>query len=303
MLLQLADIVLNRFVDRLLADVRRKAGLRCDEIVARKLARVLSLMPRGELEHWVTTVETVDADHPEWLNLIEALTVHETYFFRDADHHAHLHRRILPALIAARRQCRQLVLWSAGCATGEEAYSLAILVLEALVDQGEAIKTATGIETPWRIEVVGTDISRPALRRARNAIYDTGPMGAFRDLPQRYRCWFCPSGQAEGTALFRVRDDARRIVRFARCNLVLDDLPLPRADLISCRNVLIYFDDDARSKVQHRLISGLADDGWLLLGSTDRLIETARFERWPGHRAMAYRQHQPAEGILPPITT
>ncbi len=285
---------LESLVRRLLDDVRRKAGIRHDRPLERKLTRILSAMPLAVLELWVAQVEAADPDSPDWLSLIENLTIHETYFFRDPQHHEHVRRRVLPALIAARRPERRLRLWSAGCASGEEAYALAILTLEALADSGEARRGTDGIVTDWDVAVLGTDISRIAMRQARHGCYGEEGMGPFRDLPAAYAPWFVPLvGQAAPCR--RVREDARRLVRFERHNLMgarpPEGAPTDHGfDLVSCRNVMIYFDDESRDRAMRGLMAAVAADGWLTLGATDRLPEGASFERVHGDRAVAYRR-------------
>ncbi len=289
---------LEALARRLLDDVRRKAGIRHDRPLERKLTRILAAMPLAVLESWVEQIEAAAPDSPDWLSLIENLTIHETYFFRDQPHHEHLRRHVLPRLIADRRDARALRLWSAGCASGEEAYGLAILALEALADAGAARRTDEGIVTEWTLDVLGTDLSRIAVRQARNACYGDEGMGAFRDLPAAYADWFVPlAGEAESWR--RVRNDARRIVRFERHNLMDSAPPDSGFDLVSCRNVMIYFDDDSRDRALRQLIGAVAPDGgWLTLGATDRLPEGAPFERHRGERAVAFRRKPGGEGAL-----
>ncbi len=287
---------LESLTRRLLDDVRRKAGIRHDRPLERKLARILSAMPLAALESWVGLIEAAPSDSPDWLSLIENLTIHETYFFRDRPHHDHLRRHVLPALIGGRRHGdRALRLWSAGCATGEEAYGLAILALEALADLGEARRTDYGIVTDWRVDVLGTDLSRVAVRQARNASYGGEGLGPFRDLPAEYAGWFVPL-EGESALYRRVRADARRVVRFDRHNLMDAAPPEPGFDLVSCRNVMIYFDEDSRDSALRQLTGAVAADGWLVLGTTDRLPEEAPFDRHRGDRALAFRRRPAVSG-------
>ncbi|MFD1623072.1 CheR family methyltransferase [Azospirillum griseum] len=292
---------LEALARRLLDDVRRKAGISHDRPLERKLTRILSAMPLAVLELWVAQIEAADPDSPDWLSLIENLTIHETYFFRDPQHHEHVRHRVLPALIDARRSERRLRLWSAGCASGEEAYGLAILALEALADAGEARRGTDGVATAWEVAVVGTDISRIAVRQARHGCYGEEGMGSFRDLPAAYASWFVPL-VGEAAPCRRVREDARRLVRFERHNLMGNAAPDGRSaddafDLVSCRNVMIYFDDDSRERAMRLLIGAVAVDGWLVLGATDRLPDGAPFERVHGDRAVAYRRRSDKAGV------
>lgn len=290
-----SDGVLAALTRRLLADVRRKSGIRHDRPLEHKLCRILESLPLAVLEEWVRTIEAAAPDSPDWLSLVETLTVHETYFFRDLPHHAHLRTTVLPLLIRQRLATgeRALRLWSAGCATGEEPYSLAIVALEALADLGEGERTDYGLITPWTLDVLGTDISRPAVRQARNAVYGGEGLNAFRELPIHYARWFVPLEGAE-KGYSRVRADARRPVRFAQHNLMDAAPPEDGFDLVSCRNVLIYFDEDSRRAAQRQLVQGVRPGGVLVLGTTDKPAEPARFERLKGDRAIAYRLGTPA---------
>ena len=285
-----APATIAALVRRLLADVRRKSGIRHDRPLERKLEKILASMPLDALEQWVRVIEAAAPDSPDWLSFIENLTIHETYFFRDIPHHAHLRRTVLPALIEARRTRgeRSLRIWSAGCATGEEAYSLAILALETLTDLGEAERSDAGIHTNWTVEVLGSDISRLAVVQAKNACYGGEGLGPFRDLPPEYAAWFVPLDGAEA-GYRRVRADARRLVSLHRHNLMAAEPPDTGFDLVSCRNVLIYFDDDSRRTAQRLLASAMIPGGALVLGTTDKLCEPDRFETLRGERAVAHR--------------
>jgi chemotaxis protein methyltransferase CheR len=185
---------------------------------------------------------------------VEALSVSETHFFRIRAQFEALAERVLPALLVARRGTRRLRLWSAGCSTGEEAWSLAILV-ERLVPPG------------WDVTVLGTDVDEAALERARRGVY--GPR-SFREAPGWVRSeWFRPT--ADG---WEVDSRLRRRVRFAALNLATDAYPSPASgtdgiDLLLCRNVLIYFTPDARARTAARLSRCLAPGGWLAMAPAE----------------------------------
>ena len=182
--------------------------------------------------------------------VIEALTVNETSFFRDAATFARLRDEILPSLMAARRHEKRLRIWSAGCASGQEVWSLAIL-LEALPLQG------------WTVDLVGTDMSGAAIRRAESGLYSQ--FEVMRGLSEEDVARYFPA-QEQG---FMVSERLRRMARFRAFNLLdsfgwLDDL-----DLVLCRNVLMHFDRGQRLSVLERLAQTLAADGVLVLGETE----------------------------------
>ena len=285
----------HRVMQRLARDVERVCGLEIGEMMAAKLARVLSSVAIAELDAWVTQLHLLPGDSPEWLSLIESLTVHETFFHRDRAQLALL-ADILPQLVeaAASDGRHQLRLWSAGCATGEEAYTLAILALRALRDAGLADGTPDGeivCRAPWRVDVLGTDISRLVLTRARAATYSTEGLSAFRDLPRELQRFFpvLPKERETGEAELRgVLPSVKQLVRFRQFNLVAGSPPETGFDVILCRNVLIYLTKLARVEVQSMFRQALRPGGYLLLGPTDALAEPAAYRpRW-GAAAVAY---------------
>ncbi len=200
----------------------------------------------------------------EWARLEAEITVGETFFFRYAEQFQALRERILPALIAARASERTLRIWSAGCSTGAEPYSLAILVRELL---GEALPD-------WRISILGTDISTDALATARAAEYGRW---ALRTMPLEERLRYftrlppAPGIRREGG--YALRPEFRALVRFERGNLLTLTEPAAAAgeafDLILCRNVLIYFEARTVAAVVRGLGRRLRPDGWLLLGHAE----------------------------------
>jgi chemotaxis protein methyltransferase CheR len=210
--------------------------------------------------------------------LIEALTVGETYFFRHRPYFDLLEREVLPQLIAERRQTRQLRLWSAGCATGEEAYSLAILVRRLLPDLDD-----------WHVSILATDLNHTFLAQAREGLYGEW---SFRGADEGFKAAnFTPEGRR-----YRIRPEVARLVRFAQLNLAADGYPSPadgiaNLDLILCRNVLIYFASDLSSRIVARLRAALVPEGWLVLGPSDALPGLlSGFEPHAGHDAILYRR-------------
>lgn len=185
-------------------------------------------------------------------DLVAEVTVGETYFFRDAPQCRVIRERILPELLGSRPG-RPLRIWSAGCATGEEPWTLSILHAE------------TGAPEPARI--LGTDLSRPALARASRARYGRWALRGLtpEDVARYFRASHCG---------FALRRDLMGDVEFRYLNLVEDTYPslasgISGMDLILCRNVLIYFDARTAEQVVRRLMASLAPGGWLLLGASD----------------------------------
>ena len=194
----------------------------------------------------------------------EAVTVNETSFFRDARVFDHFTNTLLPGLLARRGESRRLRLWCAACSTGQEAYSIA-MVLDEL---GLA---AAG----WSVDLVATDLSREAVTRAEEGRYDALEMARGLSEDQRSR-WFRQEGEH-----WTVAPHLRRMVDFRVFNLLdsygwLDDL-----DFVFCRNVLIYFDHTARVSVLERMTETMAEDGVLLLGDAE-IADHGVLEALPG---------------------
>src|SRR5262249_11865871 len=239
--------------------IDQRFGLRATDHLARALDEaVAALAADAECASPQALYEAFAAGS-RW-DLLEALvgqlTVGETHFFRVAPQIEALQRVVLPELIQRRAAQRRLSIWSAGCSTGEEPYTLAILVREQL-------PAARG----WDIQILATDVSHPALQAARHATYGEW---SFRDTPSRVRTQdFTPVGKR-----WRLSDSIRRMVRFAHLNLAADVFPSPAPtgptrDPIVCRNVTIYFSADATRRLYARFADALVPEGWLVLGPSD----------------------------------
>ncbi|BCO32693.1 methyltransferase PilK [Thiohalobacter sp. COW1] len=190
---------------------------------------------------------------PEWAILIDRLTVHETRFFRDPDALRLIETRLLPGFVADSR--RSLQAWSLGCASGEEAYSLAMLLDHAL-PAGSAP----------RFGITATDISRPALAAARQGEYARRRLDG---IPETYRRHYCETVSEQR---FRIAPRLRRRICFSPLGIAdLERFPLDGFDLVYCQNVLIYFDRSERHGILDRLADRLAPGGMLVLAPGDVL--------------------------------
>jgi chemotaxis protein methyltransferase CheR len=277
---------------RLLGHIEAHAGLRVDETVEAKLRAALSSVGLVELSNWIVGLEALDRDHPDWLTLLESLTTNETYLFRDWPQLELLRAKGLEPLMAARQARPVLKLWSAGCSSGEEAYSLAILALEAMVAAGAAKETLHEIELkpPWSLDVLGTDISPIMLVQARNRVYSTGSLSAFRVTPHAFLRFFPRTEGEAGHRSRLVRPDIARHVRFEQSNLMLARRQQPSFDVVACRNALIYFTPQSRKIAQAHIEAAVRPGGFLLLGPTDTPPDSRRFETIWGDRAVIYRR-------------
>lgn len=279
---------------RLLGHIEAHAGLRVDEAIQAKLRDALASVGLVELGNWIVGLEALPRDHPHWLTLLENLTTNETYLFRDWPQLELLRTKGLGSLLAAgARQSRgSLRLWSAGCASGEEPCSLAVLALEAMVAAGGAAEKLheIALAPAWSLEVVGTDISPIMLVQARNGIYGTGSLSAFRDTPRPLLRFFPRADGEAGNRSRLVRQDIRRHLRFEQGNL-MQPRPQPGTfDVVACRNVLVYFAPQSRRIAQAHVEAAVRPGGFLLLGPTDTPPDSRRFETIWGDRAVIYRR-------------
>lgn len=216
---------------------------------------------------------------------IASLTVPETYFFRNQPQFEALEQRILPELIERRRDLRRLRIWSVGCASGEEPYSLAMLLRRVLPDLAA-----------WDVKILATDLNRGLLEKAQRGLYTAW---SFRDTPPDIQTqYFTPRGSQ-----FELSPQVRGQVTFAYLNLADDSYPSAltdtlEMDLILFRNVLIYFGEEMARRVIDRLYDALAAGGWLLVGHAEPSI--ALFSRFTTHsfpNAIVYQKQVAAAAV------
>lgn len=218
--------------------------------------------------------------------VIDAITVKETRFFRDQGCFEAIAEYVLPRcaglLDGAGKPHRRVRIWSAAGSTGQEAYSLAMLAIEFAEANAAALKDAV----PFN--VMGSDISEDAVNYAKAGHYSDAE--SHRGLSaERLRCFF----RRHGTARWSVTDAVRRLVQFRMFNLLRSPESLGPFDLILCRNVLIYFDDATRRRVIRGLYGALADGGWLVLGSAESLYGLDhQFETIVRGKTILYRKAQ-----------
>lgn len=287
----------SRFLHQLLTLILAKTGIDMEASQRGKMAKVLAGIPDERLAGWVRGLEAAAPDDPEWMSFIETLTVHETYFFRDPGQLAFIGSQVLDRLVesAKRRGRFEIRCWSAGCSTGEEAYSLAIMIVMALKEAGEAEISPFGaihIDPKWRISVLGTDLSRLVLRRARDGTYPDFAMGSFRGMPAGYASFFEAVAQDRdsGIPYRQVRPEIRALTGFEPFNLNGPEPPARDLDLVLCRNVLIYFDETAKERVQWMIHGALRPGGHLALGATDVLKHPELFKPCWGPSTVLYQK-------------
>lgn len=234
------------------------AGLRFDNsalrLFQRRLASRLPLHDLKTYRDYARLLQFGAQAEAELAAALDLLTSGETYFFRHEEQLRLLAEQILPALAVANASTRRLSVWSAGCSSGEEVYTAAILLHES------------GLFNGWNVRVVGHDLSHERIEHARQGCYF---QGAFRSTDERIKkAYFHEAGR-----IWQVHDGIRRLCQFAPFNLLgkSHDALVGRVDVILCRNVLIYLDERARARVIENLYERLAPGGYLLLGHSESL--------------------------------
>ncbi len=227
-------------------------------VAGRLMRRLKTLGLRSYHEYYR---RATSGDQRELCHLLDALTTHETRFFREPAHFEFLTQRGLPELLGRRRS--RLRAWSAACSTGEEPYTLAMVL-------ASEVPRESGVD----LELLASDISNRVLEHARRGVY---PIERAVDIPPALLKRFMLRGVGGQIGKMRVTPELRTLVRFEPFNLNTPDWPpSPPFDLIFCRNVLIYFDGPTRARVVERLLDRLAPDGYLFLGHAESLAGVER---------------------------
>lgn len=207
---------------------------------------------------------------------IDALTTNETFFFRDFHPFEALRRFILPALLEQRAEAKRLTLWSAACSTGQEPYSLAMLLLEHFPQL-----------VNWKITILATDISTTVLKLAQEGKYSQFEIN--RGLPASYLVKYFTK-QAEKWC---VKDEVRRMVEFRPMNLIQPWTVMPPLDIVFIRNVMIYFDTETKKTLLRRIRNCLLPHGFLFLGTAETTINLdLSYEPVTFGKSVVYRPQQ-----------
>jgi chemotaxis protein methyltransferase CheR len=246
---------------RMLTDkVLRERGFGCASYKERCLRRRIAVRMRARGVHtYEDYARVLDRDALEYDRLLDALTINVTRLFRNPQVFAAMAERVIPELWSSTAS--RLRIWSAGCSSGEEAYSLAVLLHQHAVARGETGRLG-------RVDILGTDVHGPSLAAAAEAAY---PAIAFSEVPAAVRAMYFSDGPP-----YRVARELRRLVRFAPHDLLREPPPGSGFALIACRNVLIYFDRASQERLFEAFHAALAPDGFLVLGMVETLFGDAR---------------------------
>ena len=236
--------------------VYRAIGLNCELYKEKCLRRRLAVRMRARGTHtYADYAAVLRADKAEYARLLDTVTINVSKFFRNPEVWEFLRETVLPPLFHARSA--RIYAWSAGCAGGEEPYSIGMLFQEYAEQHGTSAD---------KLRVLGTDIDKEVLATAARAEYSTF---AMTDISQAAReRWF------EEGPVYRLRPEARRNVRFAELDLIKDTFP-QKQNLIFCRNVIIYFERSLQEQLFARFHEALAPGGYLVLGKVEAMFGRA----------------------------
>ncbi|MBH5391677.1 CheR family methyltransferase [Bradyrhizobium diversitatis] len=217
-------------------------------------------------------------------DVVEAMTTNETFFFRDKVPFDHFRDHIMPEIIKARANRRSVRIWCAAGSTGQEPYSLAM----CLKEMGAAL-------TGWRVEIIATDLSQEVLEKARAGIYSQ--FEVQRGLPiQMLVKYFKQTGET-----WQINPELRAMIQHRQLNLLHDFAQFGTFDVIFCRNVLIYFDQDTKINIFNRLARQIEPDGFLVLGAAETVVGlTDTFRPIPERRGL-YKPNDPRAAAAKPV--
>jgi len=242
--------------------IRDHCGIFFDDgskfLLERRLSRRLKLHHLKDFRAYYRLLLYDKQKEEELTAVIELLTVNETFFFRERNQLKAFSDEILPEIRETKREKKRLRIWSAGCSTGEEPYTIAMLILEYGRLQG------------WDIDILGSDINQRVLAAARRGVYRKN---SFRTAEPH----FSQKYFTEEDGSFAISEDVKRLVSFSCLNL-LDPFKvrfMGQMDVIFCRNVMIYFDHAARKKVVDNFFQNLVEGGYLLLGHAESLMNVS----------------------------
>jgi chemotaxis protein methyltransferase CheR len=248
-------------------------------------SRLIPLARRGGLGGIAELVQKIKSGADALTSdVVEAMTTNETFFFRDKIPYDHLRETILPAMLQARASRRSLRIWSAASSTGQEPYSIAM----CLKEYGAAL-------AGWRIEILATDLSHAVLEKSKAGIFSQ--FEVQRGLPiQMLVKHFTQLGD-----LWQINADIRAMVQHRQLNLLQDFSHLGSFDVIFCRNVMIYFDQDTKVGIFERLTKVIEPDGILTLGAAESVVGISdAFKPYPERRGL-YRPN-PSRAARPGAT-
>lgn len=240
-------------------------------------SRVTPVMQRAGMTELGELVRALEAGRLPNLaeEVVQAMTINETYFFRDRFPFDTLRQTIFPKLIIARAQQKKIRIWCAAASTGQEPYSIAMIVEEL-----------SPCLANWKVEILATDLSQAVLTTAKNGLYSQ--FEVQRGLtPEQVRRHFTPVGH-----MWKLKDSVRGRVQFKSFNLLDNYNALGTFDVIFCRNVLIYFEPERKADVLNRMTRHLTPDGLLAIGASESVIGlNTKLKPHPQYRSFLFQSN------------
>ena len=276
------QVYANDRLDQLSTLIAEQTGL--DTFSEHHRARLIEIMQHEDVQNlstYIIHLKQFDNQHPIWQSLLSDLVIGETYFMRDDAQIAALRTQILPEMVNRRRKAHnnRLSIWSVGCSTGEEVYSLAILLSEVLPDVQQ-----------WDIKITGIDINATAIEIARQGVYKAW---SFRSTDATWRQRYFSRIDSHH---YKIRADIAAMVSFRQGNVMQQQSEAQ--DLVLCRNVLMYFVSNQRQLAEQALTDAVAPNGWLVLSSIETLYHVKNnFQTQHLGETIAFQKKQAATPI------
>lgn len=226
-------------------------------LVYNRLAKRIRFLEMNSFSEYLKFVKA--QGEAEFVHLINAITTNLTFFFRENHHFEYLANTIIPSLLEKNRASKKIRIWSAGCSTGEEPYSIAVVLKET-------------VPSDWDARVLATDLDTNVVQTAQDGVYKIDRLKGVSE--SRVKRWFMKgSGNREG--FVKVKSDLQQIIDFGQINL-MNEWPIKETiDVIFCRNVVIYFDKTTQAKLFDRYANLLTDNGHLLVGHSESLYKVS----------------------------
>jgi len=247
---------------RLSAFIYQKLGIKISDskrtMLQGRLTKRLRALKLPSIEDYCDFLFSEQGEQIEYVHLFDAVTTNKTDFFRENGHFDYLTTQVLPQWQSSHRNGRRFRIWSAGCSTGEEPYTMA-MVLDDYAQR----------HSGFDFEIIATDISTRVLDHAKTAIYH---QDRIIPIPQPLRTRYLLKHKEPGNELVRIKPTLRKKIRFGRLNFMDGTFRLPdKMDVIFCRNVIIYFDKKTQEELVGKFCQHLTPDGFLFLGHSESL--------------------------------
>lgn len=224
-------------------------------VVSRFTKRVKALKLQSFSDYYDLLVSS--SGFSEVQNFINSITTNKTDFFREAHHFDFITSTFIPQVVASGK--RVVRVWSAACSTGEEPYTIAMVMAKHLVE-------------PYNIpvKILATDIDTSVLKTAARGVYESGVLNT---VPEEYMKRYFLRGKGESLGLFKIKDEIKQMVTFKQLNFIAPEYPITSTfDMIFCRNVIIYFNPETKKLVVNRLFRYLNDGGYIMMGHSEALF-------------------------------